>query len=198
MYKFSNFWWGFNVGYLLIQATCIPTTLIIKFIPPGGTSTILHIFTPFSLAIFLYKPVYMPCLILPSITYTLFYEILQVVSVLSLAIKARSTSGIRMRGMGQSKRKGGGGGLTIVGGLLIWFCLKSSGSYYIFYYRLDHVYVQYPLSRVKQRLTPKVEGQAASSYICLLQYLLLIRYLFYTPKEEIFYRFSYLFIVILI
>ena len=45
-----------------------------------GTSTILYNFASFSLAMFSYKPVYMPYLVLPSTIYALFYEILWVVS----------------------------------------------------------------------------------------------------------------------
>jgi len=63
-----------------------------------------------------------------------------VFSILSLAIKAKSTGGTRVRGIGWLKRKGGGG-LTMVGRLLIWFYLKSSGSYCIFYYYSDYVHV---------------------------------------------------------
>ena len=64
-------------------------------------------------------------------------------SVLSSAIKARSASGTRVRGMGGLERRGGRGGrfLTVVDALLIRFCLKSSSSYYIFYYRSDCVYI---------------------------------------------------------
>jgi len=73
-----------------------------------------------------------------------------VFSVLSLAIEARSTSGTRVRGIGWLKRIRGEGGefLTIVDGLLIRFCLKSSSSYCIFYYCSDRVHVWYLLSRV--------------------------------------------------
>ena len=68
---------------------------------------------------------------------------LQVFSVLSSAIEARSTGGTRVRSVGWLKRIGGGGGefLTVVDGLLIRFYLKSSSCYYIFYYYSDRVYV---------------------------------------------------------
>ena len=82
---------------------------------------------------------------------------LQVFNVLSLVIKARSASGIRVCVIGQSKNKTGGGRVNCSSRFLIQFCHKSSSSYYIFYCHLDYVHIQCPLSGVKWRLASKVK-----------------------------------------